>query len=293
MFFSQNQENLLLRFVGLFSIIRGYNILVLVLAQYLTARYVFSPDSNFIEIIFDFNLFCLVIATALATSSGYIINNYFDAEKDKINRPQKFLIEHLISQKIQLRIYILMNLACLIISWFFSLKAVIFFLFYIFGILVYSSTIKRLFWLSNFYAAFLTVLPFFAITLYFKNFERIIFLYAGFLFLLILIKDVVKDLENLKGDWVHSYKTLPVVFGNTITKSIISALILITCLLIYLLIDYNLGLIKYYFIFCVPYMFLILVLTWISSSQKMYLWIHNFLKLIIIIGVFGIYFMYK
>ena len=106
-------------------------------------------------------------------------------------------------------------------------------------------------------------------------------------------ENVVKDLENLKGDWVHSYKTLPVVFGNTITKSIISALILITCLLIYLLIDYNLGLIKYYFIFCVPYMFLILVLTWISSSQKMYLWIHNFLKLIIIIGVFGIYFMYK
>ena len=102
-----------------------------------------------------------------------------------------------------------------------------------------------------------------------------------------------KMFENFKGDWVHSYKTLPVVFGNPVTKFILSILILITCFLIYLLMGHNLGLIKYYFIFCVPYMFFILLLTWISSSKKMYLWIHNLLKLIIIIGVFGIYFMYK
>ena len=164
---------------------------------------------------------------------------------------------------------------------------------YIFGILLYSLLIKRLFWLSNLYKAFLTILPFFAITLYFKNFERIIFLYAGFLFVLILIKDIIKDFENFKGDWVHSYKTLPTVFGNSITKLIISALILVTWSLIYLLTENNLGLIEYYFIFCWPYMFLILFLTWISSTKKIYLWIHNLLKLIIVVGVFGIYFIHK
>ena len=293
MFLSKGQGNIFIKVLGLFSIVRGYNILILILAQYLTARYVFSPNSNFEQIIFDLNLFYLVFATALSTSSGYIINNYFDAEKDKINRPQKFLIEHTISQGIQFRIYLLMNLTCLVISWLFSLKAVIFFLAYILGILLYSVLIKRLFWLSNIYKAFLTILPFFAITLYFKNFERIIFLYAGFLFLLILIKDIIKDFENFKGDWVHSYKTLPIVFGNPITKLIISTLILITWFLIYLLTKNDLGLIEYYFIFCMPYMFFILILTWISSTKKIYLWIHNLLKLIIVVGVFGIYFMYK
>ena len=293
MFFSKNQENLFLKVLGLFSIVRGYNILILILAQYLTARYVFSPNSNFEQIIFDLNLFYLVFATALSTSSGYIINNYFDAEKDKINRPQKFLIEHAIPQRIQLRIYLLMNLTCLGISWLFSLKAVLFFLIYIFGILLYSVLIKRLFWLSNIYKAFLTILPFFAITLYYKNFEQIIFLYAGFLFSLILIKDIIKDFENFKGDWVHSYKTLPIVFGNHITKLIVSILILVTWYLIYFLTKKDLGLIEYYFIFCAPYLFLILFLTWISSTKKIYLWIHNLLKLIILVGVFGIYFMYK
>lgn len=293
MFFSKSQENLFFKVLALFSIVRGYNILTLILAQYLTARYVFSPNSSFEEIIFDLNLFYLVIATALSTSSGYIINNYFDAEKDKINRPQKFLIEHTIPQRIQFRIYLVLNLICITISWLFSFKAVLFFLVYIFGILLYSLLIKRLFWLSNLYKAFLTILPFFAITLYFKNFERIIFLYAGFLFVLILIKDIIKDFENFKGDWVHSYKTLPTVFGNSITKLIISALILVTWSLIYLLTENNLGLIEYYFIFCWPYMFLILFLTWISSTKKIYLWIHNLLKLIIVVGVFGIYFIHK
>jgi len=293
MFLSKGQGNIFIKVLGLFSIVRGYNILILIIAQYLTARYVFYPSSSFEQIIFDLNLFYLVFATALSTSSGYIINNYFDAEKDKINRPQKFLIEHTISQRIQFRIYLLMNLICLVVSWLFSLKAVVFFLIYILGILLYSILIKRLFWLSNIYKAFLTILPFFAITLYFKNFEQIIFLYAGFLFLLILIKDIIKDFENFKGDWVHSYKTLPIVFGNPITKLIISILILVIWGLIYLLIKNDLGLIEYYFIFCVPYMCFILFLTWISSTKKIYLWIHNLLKLIIVVGVFGIYFMYK
>ena len=293
MFLSKGQGNIFIKVLGLFSIVRGYNILILIIAQYLTARYVFYPSSSFEQIIFDLNLFYLVFATALSTSSGYIINNYFDAEKDKINRPQKFLIEHTISQGIQFRIYLLMNLICLVVSWLFSLKAVVFFLIYILGILLYSVLIKRLFWLSNIYKAFLTILPFFAITLYFKNFEQIIFLYAGFLFLLILIKDIIKDFENFKGDWVHSYKTLPIVFGNPITKLIISTLILVTWVLIYFLTKNDLGLIEYYFIFCVPYMCFILFLTWISSTKKVYLWIHNLLKLIIVVGVFGIYFMYK
>ncbi len=293
MFLSKGQGNIFIKVLGLFSIVRGYNILILIIAQYLTARYVFYPSSSFEQIIFDLNLFYLVFATALSTSSGYIINNYFDAEKDKINRPQKFLIEHTISQGIQFRIYLLMNLICLVVSWLFSLKAVVFFLIYILGILLYSVLIKRLFWLSNIYKAFLTILPFFAITLYFKNFEQIIFLYAGFLFLLILIKDIIKDFENFKGDWVHSYKTLPIVFGNPITKLIISILILVIWGLIYLLTKNDLGLIEYYFIFCVPYMCFILFLTWISSTKKIYLWIHNLLKLIIVVGVFGIYFMYK
>ena len=290
---SRSHQRLAIKIFGLFSLVRGYNIVVLILAQYLTSRYILAPSSTFYEILFNLKLFYLVLATAFSTAAGYIINNFYDAEKDKINRPKKFLLEHLLSQKSQLILYFLLNGATLITAGAASFKAILFFTVYIFGIWIYSSSLKRLFWISNLFATLLAIIPFFAVTIYFKNFESVVIYHASFLFLLILIRDIVKDLQNYKGDWVQSYQTLPIVFGNLKTKTIVSALIFLNSIPIYLLIQSHLGLMTYYFYFSIPYMLFVLVLLWKGSTQKMYLWIHNLLKVLIFLGVIGIYFMYK
>ncbi len=290
---SRSHQRLAIKIFGLFSLVRGYNIVVLILAQYLTSRYILAPSSTFYEILFNLKLFYLVLATAFSTAAGYIINNFYDAEKDKINRPKKFLLEHLLSQQSQLVLYFLLNGATLIIAGAASFKAILFFTVYIFGIWIYSSSLKRLFWISNLFATLLAIIPFFAVTIYFKNFESVVIYHASFLFLLILIRDIVKDLQNYKGDWVQSYQTLPIVFGNLKTKTIVSALIFLNSIPIYLLIQSHLGLMTYYFYFSIPYMLFVLVLLWKGSTQKMYLWIHNLLKVLIFLGVIGIYFMYK
>ena len=290
---STSHQRLAIKIFGLFSLVRGYNIVVLILAQYLTSRYILAPSSSFYEILFDLKLFYLVLATAFSTAAGYIINNFYDAEKDKINRPKKFLLEHLLSQQSQLVLYFLLNGATLIAAGAASFKAILFFTVYIFGIWIYSSSLKRLFWISNLFATLLAIIPFFAVTIYFKNFEAVVIYHASFLFLLILIRDIVKDLQNYKGDWVHSYQTLPIVFGNLKTKIIVSALIFLNSVPIFLLIQSHLGLMTYYFYFSIPYLLFVLVLLWIGSTQKMYLWIHNLLKILILLGVIGIYFMYK
>ncbi len=290
---SRSHQRLVIKIFGLFSLVRGYNIVVLILAQYLTSRYILAPSSSFYEILFDLKLFYLVLATAFSTAAGYIINNFYDAEKDKINRPKKFLLEHLLSQQSQLVLYFLLNGATLIAAGAASFKAILFFTVYIFGIWIYSSSLKRLFWISNLFATLLAIIPFFAVTIYFKNFEAVVIYHASFLFLLILIRDIVKDLQNYKGDWVRSYQTLPIVFGNLKTKIIVSALIFLNSVPIFLLIQSHLGLMTYYFYFSIPYLLFVLVLIWIGSTQKMYLWIHNLLKILILLGVIGIYFMYK
>jgi len=290
---SRSHQRLAIKIFGLFSLVRGYNIVVLILAQYLTSRYILAPSSSFYEILFDLKLFYLVLATAFSTAAGYIINNFYDAEKDKINRPKKFLLEHLLSQQSQLVLYFLLNGATLIAAGAASFKAILFFTVYIFGIWIYSSSLKRLFWISNLFATLLAIIPFFAVTIYFKNFEAVVIYHASFLFLLILIRDIVKDLQNYKGDWVRSYQTLPIVFGNLKTKTIVSALIFLNSVPIFLLIQSHLGLMTYYFYFSIPYLLFVLVLLWIGSTQKMYLWIHNLLKILILLGVIGIYFMYK
>ena len=290
---SRSHQRLAIKIFGLFSLVRGYNIVVLILAQYLTSRYILAPSSSFYEILFDLKLFYLVLATAFSTAAGYIINNFYDAEKDKINRPKKFLLEHLLSQQSQLVLYFLLNGATLIAAGAASFKAILFFTVYIFGIWIYSSSLKRLFWISNLFATLLAIIPFFAVTIYFKNFESVVIYHASFLFLLILIRDIVKDLQNYKGDWVRSYQTLPIVFGNLKTKIIVSALIFLNSVPIFLLIQSHLGLMTYYFYFSIPYLLFVLVLLWKGSTQKMYLWIHNLLKVLIFLGVIGIYFMYK
>jgi 4-hydroxybenzoate polyprenyltransferase len=283
----------ILQVLSLFSLVRGYNIVVLVLSQYLAARFILDPQTSWLDLILDFSFFSIVTASALSTAAGYIINNFYDAAKDQINRPQKFVLEHLVSQRKQLALYLLLNVFALLFASLVSVRAFFFFFFYSFAIWLYSNTVKRLFWLSNLFSALLMIFPFWGITLYLKNFESVVFYHAAYLFFLILARDIVKDLENLKGDWVQRYQTLPVVFSVITTKRIIALTLLLCLLPNYFLILQPLGLMHYYFTLGIPFLGMVLLFLWRAKDQKAYLWIHNLIKLWILIGVLSIALIYQ
>lgn len=290
---SDTRRRNILRILSLFSLVRGYNISILILAQYFTAHYILIPQYGWFDLLFDFKFFALVSASALTTAAGYIINNFYDAAKDQINRPKKYILEHLISQQLQLVLYFILNIAAFIIASAVSLRVVLFFFSYMLVIWLYSSTIKRLFWLSNIFSALLMILPFWAITFYFKNFDRVIFYYAAYLYFLILARDIVKDLENFRGDWVQRYNTLPVVFNHQTTKIIITAAVLCTLIPAFYLIQQPLGKIQYFFKASFPFLSFVLLFLWKAQSEKAYLWVHNFIKLWILIGVLSIALIYR
>lgn len=290
---SDTRRRNILRILSLFSLVRGYNISILILAQYFTAHYILIPQYGWFDLLFDFKFFALVSASALTTAAGYIINNFYDAAKDQINRPKKYILEHLISQQLQLVLYFILNIAAFIIASAVSLRVVLFFFSYMLVIWLYSSTIKRLFWLSNIFSALLMILPFWAITFYFKNFDRVIFYYAAYLYFLILARDIVKDLENFRGDWVQRYNTLPVVFNHQTTKIIITAAVLCTLIPAFYLIQQPLGKIQYFFKASFPFLSFVLLFLWKTQSEKAYLWVHNFIKLWILIGVLSIALIYR
>ena len=293
MSFPDPQRPLLLKLLSLFSLVRGYNIGILVLAQYLTAHYILVPQGQWEDLFLDFKFATLVSATALTTAAGYIINNFFDAPKDQINRPKKYILEHLISQQLQLILYFILNIIAFILASSLSFKVVLFLFTYMLLIGLYSGIIKRLFWLSNIFSAFLMILPFWAITFYFKNFDTVIFYYATYLFFLILARDIVKDLENFRGDWVQRYQTLPVVFSHQATKVIITIATIATLIPALYLIQQPLGRIQYFFGSSFPFLILVLFFLWKAQSEKAYLWVHNLLKLWILIGVLCIALIYR
>jgi len=286
---SRKNKLLLLKIVSLFSVVRGYNIPIIILAQYLSAIFIFAPHKGALNILLDFNLFIIVLASGLTIASGYIINSFYDSKKDLINRPDKSKLDRLVSQKTKLQVYFGLNFFVALIACFVSVRAVVFFSTYIFLIWLYSHKIKKILVHGNLMAAFLAVLPFFAILLYYKNFYEVVFFHAAFLFLLLLVREMVKDLENITGDLANDYRTIPIVYGETAAKRTISILLLLTVIPVYYLVNvFDVGYMDIYFYVGFIIMIFFGIQLWKSNSKPQFVWLHNTLKLLIVAGVFSI-----
>lgn len=286
---SRRQKHVLLKFFSMFSVVRGYNVLVIVIAQYLASIYILAHNRTLREVLFDLNLLMLVLASAVTIAAGYIINNFYDYEKDLINRPQKSMLDRLVSQNTKLVFYFVLNFIAVIMASYVSFRAVIFFSLYIFAIWFYSHKLKKLPIIGNLTSAILTITPFFAVFIYYKNFETVIFVHAMFLFLIIAMRELTKDLENIRGDMANNYNTIPIVYGEKTSKAMLTILAILTLFPAYLLIfKFPVGRMNYYFYLSTVLLFIFLLLLWKSKSKSHYLILHNILKFIIVAGVFSI-----
>ncbi|AUC75338.1 geranylgeranylglycerol-phosphate geranylgeranyltransferase [Olleya sp. Bg11-27] len=286
---TRKQKHIFLKFFSMFSVVRGYNILVIISAQYLASIYIFASDKPLKQVLFDLNLLMLVLATAAVIAGGYIINNFYDSEKDLINRPNKTLLDKLVSQNTKLSFYFVLNFSAVVMASYVSFKPVLFFSFYIFSIWFYSHKLKKIPIVGNVVSAVLTLTPFFVIFVYYYNFKSVIFVHATFLFLIILIRELTKDLENIKGDLTLNYRTIPIVYGENMSKKIITCLVVLTLFPVYFLITkFDVGDMYFYFYMCEILLITYLLLLWRSTTKTQYLWLHNILKFIIVAGVFSI-----
>jgi 4-hydroxybenzoate polyprenyltransferase len=233
-----------------FRLIRWQNLVFIGLTQglfyYCVYHSLFRSEHNLIQ------LFWIVAASILIAAAGYIINDYFDLNIDLINKPSKNVINLVISRRwaiawhlilstvavgctimavsFQKWYLILSNVACILLLWF------------------YSTSFKRQVLIGNVVIAVLTawtvlVIFYTYVPLYsaignndvatIKLF-RAAFLYAGFAFIITLIREAVKDMEDMKGDARYGCKTLPIVVGVTATKvyTMVWAIVLIGALVV-------------------------------------------------------------
>lgn len=278
-----------MKIASLFSVVRGYNIPIIIIAQYLSAIFILAPEKRALDIVLNFNLFILVFASSLTIASGYIINNFYDSKKDLINRPNKSMLDRLVSQKTKLQVYFSLNFIVALLAILVSWRAFLFFSTNIFLIWYYSHRIKKYPIIGNLTAAILAILPFLAILLYYKNLYEVIIGHAVFLFLLLLIREMIKDLENIRGDLANDYKTVPIVYGEAISKKIITILTIATIIPIYVLIEvFDVGYMDIYFYCCLIVLLFFLLSLWKFNTKEQYVLLHNILKFIIVAGVFSI-----
>ncbi len=284
-----NKTSFITKIISLFSVVRGYNIAILVLAQYLAAIFIFSPQKSLRTVLLNPQLFYIVFATICVVASGYIINSFYDVKTDQINRPQKVKIDALVSEKTKLTVYFTLNFLGFIFGMLVSYRAAIFFGSYIFLIWFYSHKLKKYPMVQTFSATILAVLPFFAILMYYKHFTSIVFVHGVFVFLLLFIRELVKDLEKIQGNLLENINTITIKYGEQFVKKFATTLSILVLIPVYVLVHYpEIGLMKYYFfgaLFLVPVFIFFL---WKSNSVKHYVLLHNLLKIIIVIGVFSL-----
>ena len=282
-------KDIFYKFISLFSVIRLYNIFIIIIAQYFTSIFIISIDTSISSILFDFQLFLLILSSSIAIASGYIINNFYDYEKDLINKPIKSKIDKVIRKRTKLSLYVALNFLCIYTSSLVSWRAVLFFSIYIFVIWLYSHKLKRILFIGNVVSSLLSVIPFFIILIYYKNFELIIFLYAIFLFLIVYMREIIKDLENIKGDFTLDYRTIPVVYGEKSSKYLLSIVSLFTVAIIYILLSgFDTGMMFYYYYFSIAVLLFFIIVLWKYDSKKYYNFLHNLLKFLIVLGVLSI-----
>ncbi len=236
-------------------LIRYPNLLFIILTQCFFHFLIVIPilaNWGFISAVTNFNFGLLVLATVLLAAGGYIINDYFDVKIDAINKPQKLFISKLIHRRSAIIAHQVFTFIAIAIGVYLAWQVQNFRLAFIFPIVAallwfYSTTYKRQTFVGNFIVALLTGLVVLMVVLYeqplFKptNYEQVMagyaifiraFFYFLFAFLVSLIREIVKDMEDKNGDEIYGCKTLPIILGMQKTKSIVYLLGIIVIILI-------------------------------------------------------------
>ena len=286
---SRPQKIILLKLLSLVSVVRGYAIALMIAAQLFTAAFILSPNTPLSEVLLSGNLWWLILATALSIAGGYIINNFYDQEKDLINRPRRSKLDQMVRQQTKLTGYFILNFASVLAASAVSFQAALFFSGFIFLMWYYSHRLKKIIFIGNLTSAILSVMPLFILVVYFKSFSSIIVVHACFLLLLLASRELLKDLENLTGDLVQGYKTIPVVYGVRSAKIIGILLIALTFLpSLVLILYYDIDAMRYYFYMTMAILPYGALLLWRAKERRDYLVLHALLRLGIIVGVFSI-----
>ncbi len=218
----QNRQKLAFKIISLLSIIRWYNVILVTIALYFSAIFIFNDITPGIRtIVFDYRMHLAIASIAFLMKAGYIINAFYDFEKDIINRPKETIFGRVISKSFCLNTYVLFVIIGLLLAALASWKVFFFNFIFSFGLWFYSHKLRKKPFTGELSAALLTIAPFFSIGLFYNAYNRMIILYVGYIFVLTITREIIKKMTSIKGDLIVGEKSIPILLGIRKAKFII------------------------------------------------------------------------
>ncbi len=297
--------------MSLLNLIRYKNLLMLALMQ-LIFRYGFLKLQNIDLALADWQYILLVLSTVLIAAGGYVINDIFDQETDRANKADKVIVGKSISEAKAYNIYAFLNICGIAIGFYLSnviMRPNFAALFVLIAatLYIYASSLKQMWLLGNIVVALLLSLSVVIIGVFdifpatdaanqklMASMFSILLDYAVFAFMINLLREIVKDLEDLEGDSKQGMSTLAIVMGVEKTTKLLFALSLIPiiALLIYCnnyLFANNLMLaIIYSFLFILGPMLYFSIKIWTAKTKTDFQLLSKVLKWILFFGILSI-----
>jgi 4-hydroxybenzoate polyprenyltransferase len=228
--------------VAFFRLIRSMNLLFIALTQFLFQYCILIPvfHRDNAPLVLTPLLFILLVLTSVTiAAAGYIINDYFDINIDQVNKPDKLVVDKVIKRRWAILWHLGLSFTGILLSAVLAWKTRAWWLILanmgvVAALWFYSTTFKRKLLAGNIIISVLTAwvvlvvgfithyrvirLPSIYSSVEASKLMRLTFLYAGFAFIISLIREVVKDLEDMHGDARYGCRTMPIVWGVNASK---------------------------------------------------------------------------
>lgn len=265
---------------------RIFMLMFFVFSLYVSTFFLFQQEETLRSVVFDVKIHGIIFCSVLSLAAGGIINVFYDWEKDRLQKPFGSRLRSFLQQKYFLYSYIFLNLISLGIALFLSFRIFLFFVFYQFFIWLYSHKLSRVAWINNLSYVSLSLYPFFGILVYYHHISDKIFWMAVYLFILLLVIDIMKDFLTIRVDKFFMYNTLPNTIGVKNTVKIILGLLLFCMGVSYRITDI-LGMYRvlswYYYGSVLVFVIIGFILALRKSWQNV--WLMNLLRFWVFAGV--------
>lgn len=267
---------------GFIQITRLWNLLIIVFAQYFTAAFLLDQ----VNIVFNQQLLLLSFSTVLIAAAGYIINDYYDVKIDLINKPKRVVVGRVLKRRVAMIAHTILNITGIGLGFVLSYQLALLNLISAVLLWAYSNQLKRMVLVGNLVVSLLTGLSIYVVAFHFDPQNTMIIAYSLFAFFFTLIREIIKDMEDLKGDENFGCRTLPIVYGIRKSKNVIYSLSIIFLIGLSIIFNQMIGFHMFLLslTLIIPLAFLFYKLA-IADTTVQFNFLSNYCKFVMLIGI--------